>query len=448
MPQSIYDILDDASQVEVIGSLIERHALSATAFDVLSRIQYDIAEGTMSIESLSDELEKQLSLSKEMVGKLREDFFKTLLLPLASLVPSIASVAQTAQTPAAPVSTTPEKFIHEQLAANGLQMPSPLLQDRFEKILRDFLLKKQSREQVLEQLGRPAKVGGLELDAQASAQLLDAIGEQAKSVSFEVPGTSRFLSPLVGRPVKETLPPSLDTSSRISSFPAVVKPALPMRPPTPPPFDPVLLTHEDEAEVTAHARKAATMPTQEKTLEDLKKEREAYVAKRAERFLTPTPVSPPSPRPSPVVAPAPSYAPMSPQPPKPPSPSALPPLSQTKPRVQDVATPRRIIGPLDELRQMTLEDFRRSGARAQDAAEKVRETLHVLEVEAYAKRLEAVAAWRQSPLMQLYTALLAEAMSHGKPVASVLAAHTQAGESTLTAEEVQALLSLNASLRI
>ncbi len=420
MPQSIYDILDDASQVEVIGSLMERHALSAESFDVLSRIQYDVAEERVSPEHVSEELEKQLSLGKEAAGKLGEDFFATLLLPLASLVPSIASVTRKG-------GHGPEKFIHEQLVANGLQMPDPLLQDRFEKILRDFLLKKQSREQTLEQLARPVKVGGLELDAQASAQLLDAIVEQAKDPAP---------MSLAGRPVKEILPSSPDTSSRISSFPAVVKPALPMKPPAPPPFDPVLLTHEDEAEVTAHARKTEAMPLREKTLEDLKKEKDAYVAKRAERFLTPAPVPLPLPRPRPVAAPAPSSAPAPLQAPKPPVPPK--PLSQSKLRVQDVATPRRIVGPLDELRQMTLEDFRRVGARAEDAAEKVRETLRVLEAEAYAK----------SPIMQLYTALLAEAMAHGKPIASVLTAHTQAGESTLTIEEVQALLSLNASLRI
>ncbi|MDA1038520.1 MAG: hypothetical protein O2877_02410 [bacterium] len=123
------------------------------------------------------------------------------------------------------------------------------------------------------------------------------------------------------------------------------------------------------------------------------------------------------------------------------------PLVVKKGKIKDIVAPRRLSGPLEELGEMSISEFRRLGQGIEDSANGVLERINLLQDESYGRRLDGISAWRKSPIYQTYTSLVTEAMQDQKPIEDVLAQHKSAGEDTLTKEEVQAFIKLNSSLR-
>ena len=119
-----------------------------------------------------------------------------------------------------------------------------------------------------------------------------------------------------------------------------------------------------------------------------------------------------------------------------------------KESVRDVVPPKRLTGPVDELRDMTLASFRRLAPSAEGQMGKIQEFLRLLEKESYAKRLQGVSAWRMSPLYQTYTALVLEALQRGVPIGEVLKMHREAHEDVPTSDELNAIVKLNGMLHV
>lgn len=140
-------------------------------------------------------------------------------------------------------------------------------------------------------------------------------------------------------------------------------------------------------------------------------------------------------RPSPVV--------------NPPSASALPQVPVAKPPVSSTITDIRkpkLYGPADELREMTLADFRRMGS-AQEAVGRVRAKIDFIGSESLTRRREALAAWKQSAVYALYTDMMSNAIAHGKPIEQEMNERMKTGKPNLTIDEVDAIMGLNEQLR-
>lgn len=117
------------------------------------------------------------------------------------------------------------------------------------------------------------------------------------------------------------------------------------------------------------------------------------------------------------------------------------------PSMQEVAFTKRLMGPVDELRALTITDFHRLSKDPVQAAAKIRDKVSLLEEEGYHKKVEAIQAWRASPLNQMYVALTREAVLVGIPVAELLMEKRKKGEVTLEDTELKAIMQLNADLR-
>jgi 2-oxo-4-hydroxy-4-carboxy--5-ureidoimidazoline (OHCU) decarboxylase len=113
----------------------------------------------------------------------------------------------------------------------------------------------------------------------------------------------------------------------------------------------------------------------------------------------------------------------------------------------DVRPTPKVVGPIDELRLLTVADFRRLDPNPRRAAGRVREKIKLLEDESYAAMVEGVRAWRTSPLNALYVSLGQQSLAARKSVADVIRARRTAGTTTLSEEEFEALLDLNQQLR-
>lgn len=118
-----------------------------------------------------------------------------------------------------------------------------------------------------------------------------------------------------------------------------------------------------------------------------------------------------------------------------------------KKKMEDVKFVPKTMGPIDELRFMDTISFRRLGAVAAESTAKLREKVALLEKEQYAKKLEGIKAWRQSPLNQLYVSMTQAALSQGMSIDQLIAQKTKSNEECLNQSEFEAIMKLNQELR-
>ena len=115
--------------------------------------------------------------------------------------------------------------------------------------------------------------------------------------------------------------------------------------------------------------------------------------------------------------------------------------------MQEIAFIKRLVGPVEELKTMSLTDFRRLSKDSRQAATKVKDKVGLLEGEGYDKKIEGIKAWRSSPLMKLYMDVTREAVLKGVPIQDLLATRRAAKEETLTDEELSVIMAVNGELR-
>jgi len=117
--------------------------------------------------------------------------------------------------------------------------------------------------------------------------------------------------------------------------------------------------------------------------------------------------------------------------------------------VRPIAPPpsAQLTGPVQELANLTLSDFRRMSADPAEACRKLSDKLDILEEHAYTQRIEGIKAWQGSDVYKLYLAVINAAFSGGKPVATAIADALSAGRETPTEREVRAIMELNRQLK-
>ena|GEM_PF-2551877 len=129
------------------------------------------------------------------------------------------------------------------------------------------------------------------------------------------------------------------------------------------------------------------------------------------------------------------------------SPSSIAPQVGGKPRVEDVKFTQKLTGPVEELRAMTIVEFRRLSKDAKEATLKVRDQIDLVKDQGHEKYVAAVHAWKESEPSRLYLELSRTALEKGTPIPAIITERARQNEPTLTVAEFQAILSLNSGLR-
>lgn len=119
----------------------------------------------------------------------------------------------------------------------------------------------------------------------------------------------------------------------------------------------------------------------------------------------------------------------------------------SKPRIEDVKFRPKLTGPVEEIRTMTLADFRRLAPTAEGIIDKIMEKIDLLEEESFSKRIEGIKAWKESEVNRIYLELGEESMENKKPIAEIIKERQQLNQPTLTEEEVENIIELNQKLR-
>jgi hypothetical protein len=123
-------------------------------------------------------------------------------------------------------------------------------------------------------------------------------------------------------------------------------------------------------------------------------------------------------------------------------------LSATgKIKMDDIRFTPQVLSPVDELRYMSLKTFRRLNPDPIKATEAIKEKLEFLGKSDYAKKIQGIVAWQESPLNRLYLTFCRKALDLGKPVTEVLQTELVNEPASLKPEELSAIISLNHLLK-
>ncbi len=108
-------------------------------------------------------------------------------------------------------------------------------------------------------------------------------------------------------------------------------------------------------------------------------------------------------------------------------------------RVTDIVQGRRLMGPIEQLETMTLQDFRRLAVQPDDAVKKMSGLLDALAKQSYEERIQGILSWKRSPLALLYAKLLQDALIAGVSLAEMLSRSREGVDEQMTPAEVRAL---------
>ncbi len=304
-----------------------------------------------------------------------------------------------------------EDVVNKAVSDFQLRFDEDIMQKRFAKVIESRLRDLRDSVETKEVLTRSKKIGGLELSPDLAGKILSFVEQHItdkpviKPVELVKPASVRF-----------DIPPAF--IPRPQPVAAPMKPAEPIK--------------EDV----------------NKLAEEIKKEFQAPV---------------PSPKPD-LAAPAPQV----PKPETPAAPSApvstpemytrpqdeMPRIVQVRkpeierPQVIDIRQPAKVMGPVEELADLDLDEFRRQGTNPTEAAERILEKIDLLEHDSWAMKIDATKAWRRSPANQLYLQIGQESMESNQTVAETIRRRMQNNQPYLLLDEFLAINSLNSRLAI
>ena len=107
----------------------------------------------------------------------------------------------------------------------------------------------------------------------------------------------------------------------------------------------------------------------------------------------------------------------------------------------------KLVGPVDELRQLDLNMFRRLGSNPTAIVDRIKERIDSLSSGSLAEKDNVIKAWQASPIYGLYVKLGRASLEDGMPVDTIIKQQTNAGQTSLTVEEFDAISDLNAKFR-
>ncbi len=126
---------------------------------------------------------------------------------------------------------------------------------------------------------------------------------------------------------------------------------------------------------------------------------------------------------------------------------SAPPQAAPGAMITDVKFAPHLSGPVEELGNMTPDQFRRLSSDAMEAVAKINDKLSLLQTLSYADRVRGVEAWRQSPMSRLYLEMAGEALRQGVAIAEISTRRRNAGQDSLSPAEIKAVMELNKRIK-
>lgn len=284
------------------------------------------------------------------------------------------------------------KNILEQL---HLAWPDELLTKRAEAIAKTRLKDIRNSVMTEEMLVREPKIGGLGLDPDLAKQLVARLEAEAKALKER--GMVRTPAPI--QPPPPSVPPPLAPAKPVSQPPLVKFIPPSGLPPAPSPLPSVT----EAPRLSRPIKRPADIP--------------APVITR--------PIAPPL---APVVQRA---------------------RQVDRPAMTDITRPvNKALGPAEEMKSLTLTEWRRLGQGAAESSRHLIEKFRHLERESFSLWTSAIAGWRQSEVYLLYLEMGRQSLDQGMSIQDVITTRAKNGQAYLSEHEFFAVADLNRQLQM
>jgi hypothetical protein len=112
-----------------------------------------------------------------------------------------------------------------------------------------------------------------------------------------------------------------------------------------------------------------------------------------------------------------------------------------RPSMQDISAPDTEMGPVEEFKSITIEEFRRLSSNPEEAAKRLLQKMTNLKDESFVWYLDGIAAYHNSPLYVEYMTAVSQSLTERKSLASVLSA-----KNGIKLTEVMALIEMEQDL--
>lgn len=456
LPSAVREYLFDSAAEARLAEALRHHALNEDTLVDVVMLADDVVLQLLPLEGLQKKIIEVAQVEPATAEAIAKDVIGWRLLPLKEFLPDIEAEAKRLQVdpsayPAEAIKkpkVTPETFLREVLSQIGVTFDKPELTNRLEFLLNSYLRGVRTKEQIVSTMGRSVKVGGLEMSETRATEILAAIDEKKGEISFDsapfveakslVTSAPQAASELAPLPIKSATP----LPENVQSFKQLMAAERQRQE-----AERALLAEQDKADLAKRYASltgkvpTTTHPSLESRGDSLASvslavsKREELAKSAAKHDETAKAVlRQAAPRPTPVL-------------PKLSQPSVPPSQAGERPQVADVKYIQKLVGPIEELKTMTLVDFHRMGSDPDQVVMKIQDKIDLLKGEAYEKMIQGVKAWKESAVYRLYVAMSGEALRTGKPIETISNEWKAQGKETLTAAEVKAIVRLNTSLR-
>lgn len=502
LPQSLRDALATPSALAAINNLESKYQVNL-ALVVMKAAIGDFTPANL-IDGLIEDCRLSADRARQLASDLRQSLFFVLpdfkstpptVTPARPIAPAISSPAPAAVKPS---DLSIDARVDDVIKKAKIDLASQALVTRLKQIMRTYLLGVRDRLAANDALMKPIELGGLAFSSDLADNLLKlADGKVSPAspntrpslpTSLDSRPTDGYdlLSSLKasGKAVTETNP--LAQQSRLASaprpLPAKALPAnLPwdqassdsqargaksaIAPATPVKSSPIIKLPATPAVSSVAPAKTSAATSFTKAAPVLspapsKVEGSAPVtpAKPLAKVITapPAPQTPPvMPQATPtkvistptkVVAPPTPQTPVTVIPAPTPAKPVEPQYAKTESgavKMDDIQFTPRVFTPIDELRYMTLKNFRNLSANPSEATALIKKKLDSLAKDDFSWKLEGISAWKQSPVNKMYVDIYHRALSQGKQIPQIITDSLASDPQAMSAPEFEAIFAFN-----
>jgi len=116
-------------------------------------------------------------------------------------------------------------------------------------------------------------------------------------------------------------------------------------------------------------------------------------------------------------------------------------------KMEDVMGSPKVFTPVDELKYMTIRNFRNLGKEPERVIEMIKKKIEALANEDYSKKIAGIQGWKVSPVNRMYIETYQEAINQGKSISFVLDKKAKANSEFINEAEFEAILKFNQDLK-
>jgi len=422
LPEYVQDILLSDKSINANKEIIKEFNLSDGQIDILFDILRKIVFKQIDLNKLLEELEP-LGLNKEQIKKIAVEILKRRVLPLSDYlkvntllyikkwggeIPAdeLSELVKTESQGKIDADSIVKRIIEE----TGIELEDDVLKNRFKNIIISAIRNVRSLTEIAIILKRSQKIGGMGFEQETVDKVINALREKTTQSQVSIGREKKFIgieksNALIKAPSNKLL----DIESKMRELP---KP-------------------KTNIKKTKNIEKIKDIPKKTEQV-NLEKKRITEDIEEAIKKFQPERITE---IPKAKVTP-PTQSPVFPKTLKKPN----------KTMVESVSNQPKIYGPTDELKSISLIDWRRWGT-PQEAILKIQEKINLLAEDSLVKKADGIKAWEKSEVNKLYLEIGEESINNGKSIEETINERQKQGRKTLTQEEFNAVVELNQKLR-